>query len=195
MKDIIFFSNNEHKIFEVSQILSKNSFNILGLNKFKKIRSPRETGKNFEENAKIKSVYGFKKFNKVCFADDSGICISALNGKPGIASKKFLIDEGGRKTALNRIIEIAKKKNNFKAFFQTTICISISLNENYFFTGKLMGNISSKIKGKEGFGYDPIFIPEGQKQTLGEITNKEKSLISHRYLALKKLLIFLENLV
>ena len=96
MKEIVFFSNNKNKINE-NLIYLKSSFNILNLNNFKKIKSPKEIGKTFEENAKIKSLLWIKKFNKICFADDSGICIEAMNDKPGVNSNEFLNSNKNKK--------------------------------------------------------------------------------------------------
>ena len=90
MKEIIFFSNNKNKIIEISNFFVEKPLKILNLNNFKKIQSPNETGKTFEENAKIKSLYGYNIFKKICFADDSGISIEAMEGKPSVNSKKFL---------------------------------------------------------------------------------------------------------
>jgi len=195
VKDLLFFSNNQHKIIEISKIFSKTSINILSLNNFKKIKSPDETGLTFEENAKIKSQFGLEKFKKNCFSDDSGICIDSMNGFPGINSKKFLEEEKGSQTKLKKIILTAKNKNNFNAFFQTTICLSLSKNKNIFFTGKIKGKISKEIKGVGGFGYDPIFIPSGHKLTFAEMNVEEKNLFSHRFKAISKLIIYINKLI
>ena len=94
MKKIIFFSNNEHKVLEIKKLFNKTNINIVGLEKFPKINIPKENGLTFKENAKIKSDYFFKKFDKPCFADDSGICISALDNLPGVRSKRFIKIKG-----------------------------------------------------------------------------------------------------
>ena len=191
MKQIVFFSNNKNKILEVSNLFLKSKFKILSLNNFNKIISPEETGETFEENAKIKSLYGFKKFNHMCFADDSGICIEALNGKPGINSKSYL-NKKNKEDVFNFIINETNNKKNYNAFFQTTICLSQNKNDHIFFTGKIQGKISNKIIGNNGFGYDPIFIPQGFKKTFSEMSIKEKNNISHRGIALRKLKSFIE---
>ena len=98
MKEIIFFSNNKNKIQEISSLFIKFNYKLLSLNDYKNTVSPIESGKTFKDNAKIKSIYGFKKFNKICFADDSGICIDALNGGPGINSKTYLEQLGNGKS-------------------------------------------------------------------------------------------------
>lgn len=191
MREIIFFSNNINKINEISKIISLKSYKILNLNNFDTIKSPQETGLTFEENAKIKSLFSFNKFNKMSFADDSGICINALNKKPGVNSKNYLEKHKDRNVILNQIISITQKKNDFKAFFQTCISLTINKNKHFFFNGIIKGKISDKIKGSEGFGYDPIFIPDGHDKTFSEMNLDEKNLISHRSIAINKLNKFL----
>jgi XTP/dITP diphosphohydrolase len=186
MKEIIFFSNNENKIIEICSLLKTSAFNILNLRDFDKIKSPAETGNSFNENAKIKSLFGLNKFNKMCFADDSGICIEAMGGGPGINSSDFL-NSKKKTNVLNYIINITQSKNNFNAYFQTTVCLAINKNSFFYFTGKIMGKISNNIKGVNGFGYDPIFIPSGYSITFAEMDIFEKNKISHRSIALSKL--------
>ena len=195
MKEIIFFSNNKKKIIEISNFFAKKNLKILNLNNFKKIQSPNEIGETFEENAKIKSLYGYNIFKKICFADDSGISIEAMDGKPGLHSKKFLQKEKNPKKTLQLILSIVKDIKNFNAFFQTSICLSLNEKEHIFFNGIIKGTISQEMKGLGGFGYDPIFIPNGYNQTMAEMSLEEKNNISHRSIALKKLKSYLENLV
>ena len=195
MKEIIFFSNNKNKIQEISNLFIKFNYKLLSLNDFKNTESPIENGKTFKDNAKIKSIYGYKKFNKLCFADDSGICIDALNGAPGINSKKYLESEKNKNTTLNKIISMAKNKDRYKAFFETSICLTLNINKQIFFTGRVHGKISLKIRGNHGFGYDPIFIPNGMNLTFSEMTIYQKNLLSHRAIAIKKLSKYLTNSV
>ena len=195
MKKLIFFSNNKNKISEVANIFSESVLNILNTNMFKKINSPEEVGTNFKENAKIKSLYGFREFNLPCFADDSGICIEALNNKPGIKSKDFIEKNGGLSSAYKKILIIVKEKKNYSAFFQTTISLTINEKKTIFFEGILQGQISKKEIGLNGFGYDPIFIPTNHSKTLAEMTTHQKNLISHRAIALNKLKKYLTSLV
>ena len=195
MKEIIFFSNNKNKIKEISNLFIKFNYKLLSLNDFKNTESPIENGKTFKDNAKIKSIYGYKKFNKLCFADDSGICIDALNGAPGINSKQYLESEKNKNTILNKIISLAKNKDRYKAFFETSICLTLNINKQIFFTGRVYGKISLKIRGNHGFGYDPIFIPNGMNLTFSEMTIYQKNLLSHRAIAIKKLSKYLTNSV
>ena len=193
MKDIIFFSNNKNKIKEISNLFIKFNYKLLSLNDYKNTVSPIENGKTFKDNAKIKSIYGFKKFNKICFADDSGICIDALNGGPGINSKKCLGSNNKTNSVLKKIIGVVKNKNKYKAFFETSICLTLNIDKQIFFTGRVYGKISLKIKGKNGFGYDPIFIPNGMSLTFSEMSLIQKNLLSHRAIAIKKLSKYLTN--
>ncbi|MDC0191875.1 RdgB/HAM1 family non-canonical purine NTP pyrophosphatase [Alphaproteobacteria bacterium] len=195
MKEIIFFSNNKNKIQEISNLFIKFNYKLLSLNNFKNVVSPKENGKTFKENAKIKSIYGYKKFNKLCFADDSGICIDALNDKPGINSKQYIGSEKKENIVLNKIISLAKKKDKYNAFFETSICLTINIDKQIFFTGRVDGKISLKIRGNNGFGYDPIFIPNGMDLTFSEMNMYQKNLLSHRAIAIKKLSKYLTNLV
>ena len=186
MDELIFFSNNQNKIKEISIALAASQIKILNLNNFKKIKSPKENGQSFEENAKIKSLFGFKIFKKPCFADDSGICIEAMDWGPGINSKKYLNQNRGLE-AFNKIFNLTKIKKNYKAFFKTSICMFLN-EENYFIVnGIIKGKISKKPRGEGGFGYDPIFVPNGKNKTFAEMSVNEKNLISHRSIAIKKL--------
>jgi len=186
VKQILFFSNNIHKIKEVIKFLEYKKIKLLTLNDFPKIIPPLETGSTFKQNALIKSRFGFEKYNIISFADDSGICINALNKKPGVRSKRFIKENGGIKKSFNLIINEAKRKNDFKAFFQTTIALTVNKNKTIFFHGIIDGKISKKPIGNKGFGYDPIFIPNGSNKTFSQMQIQEKNKISHRAIALKK---------
>jgi XTP/dITP diphosphohydrolase len=194
-EEIIFFSNNKKKIIEISNLFLSESIKVLNLNNFDTIKSPEEVGKTFEENAKIKALHGFDIFKKKCFADDSGICIQAMGGDPGVKSKNFLEKGDDINKNLQEILLISKNKNSFKAFFQTSICLVLDKNNHVFFKGKVRGKISLKIRGINGFGYDPIFIPERKNKTFAEMSLKEKNSISHRSIAIEKLKLYLINLI
>jgi len=193
LKSLLFFSHNQKKITEVKQIFNNSFLKINSLKELKKIKEPRENGKTFAENAKIKSLFGFKIFNTPCFADDSGICVNALRNKPGIYSKRFLRSFKTKNEAFKYIISATVKKNDNRAFFNTTICLSLNINQHILFIGKISGTISDKPKGSNGFGYDPIFIPSGFSKTFAEMSNQKKNLLSHRMIAIKKMESFLIN--
>ena len=193
MNKLIFFSHNQNKIKEVKKILKINKLKILTIKDFPKINEPEENGISFNKNAIIKSTYGFNKFGLPCFADDSGICISALNNKPGVKSKRFQEENGGFKKTFELIINETKRKKNFNAFFQTTISFTIKKNITICFKGTVKGKISAQPLGSFGFHYDPIFIPRGQTKTYAQMFSNEKNLLSHRAGALKKFVRFIER--
>ncbi len=193
MKQLLFFSNNKNKIIEIKKIFNKFDIKLLSLSDVKLTDEPEENGKSFEENAKIKSIYGFNKTGVPCFADDSGICIESLNWKPGVFSKRFLKKFKTNEDCFNRIIKNMKNSGKKKAYFKTSISLTSSNNHHIIFNGKIDGKISSNIKGVFGFGYDPIFIPNNLNKTFAELSIKEKNEISHRSIAIMKLLNFIIN--
>jgi len=193
LKNLLFFSHNHKKILEVENIFDHKGIKIHNLRSFGKIKEPNENGLSFAENAKIKSFFGFKNFDIPCFADDSGICVEAIKNKPGIKSKRFLDKFATNRHAFEYIISNVIKTKNDKAFFKTAICLSIKDNHHIIFEGKISGRISIKPKGLNGFGYDPIFIPDGYEKTFAEMSIKEKNTISHRKIALMKMESFLFN--
>jgi XTP/dITP diphosphohydrolase len=191
LKDILFFSHNQKKIVEVKQIFKDSKIKIYDLNSFKKIKEPKETGATFSSNAKIKSKYGQQLFDMPCFADDSGFCVEALKNNPGVKSKRFLEKFSNNKKAFEYIISNVVKKRNNKAFFVTAISLTLKENHHITFLGKISGTVSLKPKGMNGFGYDPIFIPENNIKTFAEMSLEEKNVISHRKIAITKLKSFL----
>ena len=191
MKDILFFSHNQQKILEVKQIFKDSKIKVFDLNSLEKIREPKETGGTFASNAKIKSKYGQKLFNIPCFADDSGFCVEAIKNNPGVKSKRFLEKFSNNKKAFDYIISNVVKKKNNKAFFVTAISLTLKENHHIIFLGKINGTVSMKPKGTNGFGYDPIFVPENYTRTFAEMSLEEKSVISHRKIAITKLKSFL----
>ncbi len=193
MKKLLFFSGNEGKIREVKSLINKKKLNILSLSDFETLEEPEENGITFEENAKIKSKFGYEKLNLPCFADDSGICFDALNNKPGVDSKKFLESFKNKKDCFEYIIKKSIKANKFKAYFKTSICFTLGKDNFVFFEGIVRGNVSKSISGKMGFGYDPIFIPNGYKKTFGQMSIFEKNKVSHRSLAISKFVNFIVN--
>ena len=191
MKDILFFSHNQKKIIEVRQILKDSKIKIYDLNSFEKSKEPKETGDTFASNAKIKSKYGQELFNMPCFADDSGFCVEALKNKPGVKSKRFLEKFSNNKKAFEYIISNVVKKKNNKAFFITAISLTLKKNHHIIFIGRINGTVSLEPRGLNGFGYDPIFVPENNIKTFAEMSLKEKNIISHRKIAISKLKSFL----
>ena len=183
--------DNKNKIIEIKKIFNKFNLELLSLNDLNISNEPEETGKTFEENAKIKSDYGFNITGIPCFADDSGICIESLNWRPGILSKRFLNNFKNKELCFRSIIKSTKKYSKQNAYFKTSISLTIKSNQNVIFNGKIDGKISEKIKGRFGFGYDPIFIPFGKNKTFGEIKPSQKYKMDHRFNAFKKIKKFL----
>ncbi len=193
MNKIIFFSNNISKQKEIASLFEKVDVELFYPKMFNLKIEPKEIGNSFAENAKIKSLFGFTKTKIPCFADDSGICIEALGWKPNIKSKRYIDNFRNRDECFRYIINKTKKNKTSKAFFQTSISYTIKNNYHILFSGKIHGRISNKALGKNGFGYDPIFIPDGCKKTFGEMLSKEKNSYSHRAIAINKLVSFLIN--
>ena len=193
MGQLLFFSNNENKIIEIKKIFKKFDFEVISLSDLDISDEPKENGQTFEENAKIKSEYGFNKTGIPCFADDSGICIESLNWKPGVLSKRFLNNFKSNEACFESIIKSTKKNSKQNAYFKTSISLTVKNSQNIVFNGIIDGKISQQAKGKFGFGYDPIFIPKNYNKTLAELSTKEKNEISHRSIAVTKLINFLTN--
>ena len=188
-------TNNKGKLREIRRLLPKriktystSSFNL---------KSPRENGKNFKENSLIKSKYFSKKSNLICLADDSGLEIDILNKKPGIYSARW----GGKNSDFNKAIkkvyrELKKKDKNWKnkkikARFICALTLCYFDKKIACVEGTVEGKISNQPKGRNGFGYDPIFIPKNRKKTFGEMKFLQKSQIDHRFKAFKKIKKFL----
>ena len=188
-------TNNKGKLSEIKSLLPKN-IKIYSTSEFN-LKSPIENGKTFEENSLIKSKYFSKKTGLLCLADDSGLEIDLLDKNPGIYSARW----GGRDSDFSKAIkkvyrELSKKDKNWetkkiKARFICALSISFLEKKIASVVGKIEGSISIKPKGKNGFGYDPIFIPLNKTKTFGEMNPSKKYKIDHRYHAFKKLKKFL----
>ena len=188
---ILLGTNNSGKIKEIKGLLPKN-LEIYTTRDFK-IKSPVENGKTFEENSLIKASYFSKKIKMICLSDDSGLEIDILEGAPGIYSARWGGKEGDFKKAMNRVFKELDKKNKhwktkkIKARFICALTIYGPNQKTINSVGKIEGYISTFMKGKNGFGYDPIFIPKGKKITFGEMKPSLKYKIDHRFKAFKKI--------
>ena len=189
MKKILIGTHNRGKFKEISDLLSKKVKKISPITL--KIKSPKETGKTFKENSEIKAKYFCKKSKIISISDDSGLCVDSLNGKPGIYSARWGKRYGGFHNAMKKIISLVKKKSSkhetSKAKFVCSLTLMYPNGKKLTSIGQINGSISNKILGKNGFGYDAIFIPKGNKLTFGQMSKKKKYLIDHRYKAFKKL--------
>lgn len=188
--DLVFASNNQHKVEEVQAIIG-SKINLKSLNEINCHDEIPETGDTFVENAGQKSRFVYERFHLDCFADDSGLEIDALNGEPGVHSAHF---SGSRdfQENINLVLTRLEGKANRKARFKTVISLILSGKE-YLFEGIIEGKISMSQSGQKGFGYDPIFIPEGYDISFAEMSAEEKNKISHRAKAMEKLIQFLNS--
>ncbi|MDB0046731.1 RdgB/HAM1 family non-canonical purine NTP pyrophosphatase [Candidatus Pelagibacter sp.] len=188
---ILVGTNNTGKLKEISDLLPKN-LEIYSTSDFK-IKSPIENGKTFEENSLIKARYFSKESKIICLSDDSGLEIDVLEGAPGIYSARWGGKKGNFIKAMNRVFKELDKKNKnwktkkIKARFVCALTIYGPNQKTIKSVGKIEGHISPSIKGKNGFGYDPIFIPKGKKITFGEMKTSQKYKIDHRFKAFKKI--------
>ena len=188
---ILVGTNNIGKLKEIKSLLPKN-LKIYSTSDFK-IKSPIENGKTFEENSLIKAMYFSKKSKMICLSDDSGLEIDVLEGAPGIYSARWGGEKGDFVKAMNRVFKELDKKNKhwktkkIKARFVCALTIYGSNKKIAQSTGKIEGYISPSMKGKNGFGYDPIFIPVGKKITFAEMEPLKKYQIDHRFKAFKKI--------
>jgi XTP/dITP diphosphohydrolase len=189
MRKLVFATQNQHKTAEVRTLLS-DQYEVLNLADIGCTTDIPETGSTFAENAALKTSYVYENYQLDCFADDSGLEVEALNNEPGIYSARYA---GGAGDAANLDLVLAKMKGqtNRKARFKTVVSL-IHNNESYLFEGVIEGTIREERAGEQGFGYDPIFQPDGYDITFAEMTMAQKNEISHRAQAMRKLITFLK---
>lgn len=188
---LVFATNNRHKLEEVSAML-QNKHKILSLNDIQCHEDIPETGTTLEENALLKAQYVYQHYNMNCFADDTGLEVEALNGAPGVYSARYAGEGHDSVANMKKLLSELEGKENRKARFRTVIALIID-GKTYQFEGIVDGHITTSKHGTEGFGYDPIFIPEGYEQTFAELGNEIKNQISHRAKAVKALVEFLNQ--
>ncbi len=186
MKKLVFASNNQGKIKEVKQILGEN-FEILSLKDINCLEEIPETHFTIKENAIEKAEYIFKKYGFACISDDTGLEVDALNNEPGVFSARYAGEDKNPEKNMQKLLENLENLENRKAHFSTFICYIDSDGKTNLFEGRVDGTITKEKHGDGGFGYDPIFMPDGFNQTFGELGVQIKNTISHRYRALKKL--------
>ena len=189
MTKLIFATNNQHKTDEIRLALS-GLYEILNLNDIGCEEDIPETANTFEGNATLKSTYVLENFQLDCFADDSGLEVEALNNEPGVFSARYA---GGRdnEANINLVLKKLEGITNRKARFKTVISLQ-QRGQNHIFEGTINGTIREDLSGLQGFGYDPIFQPDGYDITFAEMDMAQKNAISHRAQALKKMLDFLK---
>ncbi|MFV0209606.1 RdgB/HAM1 family non-canonical purine NTP pyrophosphatase [Empedobacter falsenii] len=189
--ELIFATHNNNKVKEVTKMLPSylSMKSLTAIDFFEEIE---ETGETFEENALLKAKTIFNKTGKNVFADDSGLVIEALDGAPGVYSARYA-GTGKDEDNIAKALKELDGKTNRKAYFISIFCLILNGKE-YFFEGRVNGTIATEIMGDNGFGYDPIFIPDGFSKSFAQMTPKEKNAISHRGKAIEKLNDFLTNL-
>jgi len=189
---LIFATNNQHKLSEVAAIIG-DKFELLSLRNIKCYEEIPETKETIEENAFEKASYIYNKYLINCFADDTGLEIEALNGEPGVYSARYAGEACNFDDNIEKVLAKMKGITNRKASFKTVISLIID-GEDYQFTGIVNGVILTERKGSSGFGYDPIFLPDGFNETYAEMNAEKKNEISHRGIATRQLCNFLKSL-
>jgi XTP/dITP diphosphohydrolase len=189
MQQLVFATNNLHKLEEVAAKI-EGRIKILSLDDIGCHDDIAETGATFRENASIKSNYIYDKYHLNCFGDDSGLQVDALDGEPGVYSARYAGKHGNHEANIDKILANLEGVDNRKARFITVISLLWDGKE-YFFEGTVEGSIRHERSGEKGFGYDPIFQPDGYTVTFAEMSLDEKNRISHRARAVEKLVAFL----
>jgi len=192
MIDLVFVTNNKFKLEEIQSIIGFK-YRIMSLKDINCYDEIPETHMTIEENASEKSHYIYKKYELDCFADDTGLEIDALNGRPGVFSARYAGEGKDFDDNMNKVLSELQNTSNRKARFRTVISLILDGNE-YQFEGIVNGQILAQKVGKKGFGYDPIFQPDGFSKSFAQLTMKEKNKISHRGMAIQKMIEFLNIL-
>ncbi len=190
MRKLVFATQNQHKTEEVKTLLN-GQYEVLNLVDIGCKEDIPETGNTFAENAALKTSYVQEHFKMDCFADDSGLEVEALGNEPGIYSARYA-GGGGDAANLDLVLQKMSGQNNRKARFKTVISL-LHQNKPYFFEGVIEGTLREERAGEQGFGYDPIFQPDGHDITFAEMNMAQKNEISHRAQAMRKLISFLKS--
>jgi XTP/dITP diphosphohydrolase len=190
IKRILLATSNKGKTSDIALALKDTAVEVLDLSNFN-LRSPVEYGESFEDNALIKANYYSKRMNENVLSDDSGLCIEALDWKPGVHTAIWAKD----RNIFEKLQKMIKrtKSNNFNAIFICILCYKKIYKEPIFFEGKISGKVTFPPKGENGFGFDPIFIPDGTNKTFAEMSKAEKLKFSSRGIALEKFKHYLLN--
>lgn len=189
---IVFATNNQHKLEEIKDIFP-NNFEIVSLKDIGCNEEIPEDYETLEENALQKALFIKNKYGYDCFADDTGLEVDALDGKPGVYSARYAGENRSAEDNMKKVLMEMEQENERSARFKTVIALSMSGKE-YLFEGSVEGKILEEKRGEKGFGYDPIFQPRNYDKSFAEMTNEEKNKISHRGRAVKKLIDFFKSL-
>jgi XTP/dITP diphosphohydrolase len=188
---LVFASNNRNKIKEIQSMLPE-SIKILSLEDIGCHEDIPETANTIEGNAVLKANYVTQKYGYDCFADDTGLEVEILDGEPGVFSARYAGEQRNDNDNMDKLLAKLEDKKNRNAQFKTVICLNIN-GEQHLFTGIAKGKIIKEKLGNQGFGYDPIFQPEGYQHTFAQISLEEKASISHRGIATRQLLEFIKK--
>ena len=190
MNEICFVTGNKNKLREVQNLLT--NYKIVSLDDLNFSEDIAETENTIQGNAELKASFIYNKYNIDCFSDDTGLFIDSLGGLPGVKSARYAGENCNSEENINLVLKNLKDKSDRNASFKTVICLILN-NTRHFFEGVINGKITEEKVGNGGFGYDPIFVPEGFDKTFSELTINEKNAISHRGIALNKLVNFLNG--
>ena len=188
---LVFATNNLNKLAEVQKMLP-NSIELLSLKDINCFDDIEETASTLDGNAKIKANYITEKYGYNCFADDTGLEVEAINGAPGVYSARYAGEPANPENNMVKLLNALESETNRKAQFRTSLCLNLN-GEQFLFNGVCKGDILDKKHGETGFGYDPIFKPNGYESSFAEMSAEEKNKISHRGLAIQKLIAFLKD--
>ncbi|GAB4280898.1 MAG: non-canonical purine NTP diphosphatase [Marinilabiliales bacterium] len=191
-KSLIFVSHNINKIKEIKNILPEK-FELISLSEAGYAHEIPETGNTLEENALIKARTVYKEINSNCFADDTGLEVKALNNLPGVFSARYAGPQCNSEDNIDKLLQELQHHNDKSARFRTVIALIYDNNE-FLFEGIVNGKIIHERRGNNGFGYDPVFVPDGYTKTFAEMSLNEKNIISHRARAFNKLISFLTRI-
>lgn len=189
--ELIFVTNNKNKLSEIQNIL-KDKYKILSLSDIGFFDDIAETADTIAGNSLQKTQFIYDRYKKNCFGDDTGLMVDALNGAPGVYSARYSGKNATYESNVKKLLHEMEGKVNRKAHFSTVITLFLN-DKMYQFEGRVDGTITTEIKGKMEFGYDPVFLPDGYNLTYAEMSAEQKNKISHRALALKKMKNFLQN--
>ena len=190
MNEICFVTGNKNKLREVQNLLT--NYKIVSLDDLNFSEDIAETENTIQGNAELKASFIYNKYNIDCFSDDTGLFIDSLGGLPGVKSARYAGENCNSEENISLVLKNLKDKTDRNASFITVICLILN-NTRYFFEGVINGKITEEKVGNGGFGYDPIFVPEGFDKTFSELTINEKNAISHRGIAVNKLVNFLNG--
>jgi XTP/dITP diphosphohydrolase len=188
---LVFATHNEHKLKEVQQLLPDH-ISLLSLNDINCFEEIPETGQTLAENAKIKADFVTQTYGLDCFSDDTGLLVDALDGQPGVYSARYAGEQKNAQENMAKLLSELHQEPNRSARFKTVIHLNLD-GESHRFEGAVEGVITEQQHGEHGFGYDPIFQPEGFDKTFGELSSEIKNTISHRARAISKLVAFLKK--